>query len=507
MSRERLGRGSGLVLLAVLAGAVVSCGGEHEGALERVRRTGVLRWGGDVQGGEPYVFEDPSQPGRLIGFEVEVADAVAREMGVRAEFVQNDWSNLVPSLDRGSFDIAMNGLEVTPARADTVVFTRPYFVFSAQLVTRRNDETATSLDALEGHRVGTLASSLSWEILRERPVEVVAYEGTEEPYADLRGGRIDGVLLDDIIATRYGLVHSDLHLVEDVADGYYAVACRQHEEALCAEVDRALAALAERGELRRILARWEIDNDRQARLASWSEEDTRAMLLVRQHASFTAHHVLLFVQGAAVTLVVSSLAMILAVALGLLLALSRMYGPRPLSVAATTYVELFRGTPVLLQLHVLYFGIMPVLRASLSWDAGTEYDAFFAAIVGLGLNYAAYEAEIYRAGIQAIPPGQMEAATVLGMSTSLALRRVIVPQAFRIALPGVTNDFIALLKDSSLVSVITVVELTKRMTITAIDVRSYLLPGLLCAGLYLALSYPLSLLSRRLEERLARESS
>jgi len=486
---------------------LLSCGGEREGALDRVRRSGVLRWGGDVQGGGPYVFEDPGQPGRLIGFEVEVADAVARELGVRAEFVQNDWSNLVPSLERGSFDVIMNGLEVTPARADTVLLTRPYFIFSAQLVTRRNDPASSSLDALEGHRVGTLASSFSWELLRERPLEVVAYEGTEEPYADLRAGRVDGVLLDDIIATRYGLVHSELHLVEDVADGYYAVACRQREAELCAAIDGALAAIAERGELRRILARWEIDSERQARLASWSDDDTRAMLLVRQHASFTAHHVVLFVQGAGVTLVVSALAMVLAVALGLLLALGRMYGPRPLAAVATTYVELFRGTPVLLQLHVLYFGIMPAIRAGLGWDAGTEYDAFFAAIVGLGLNYAAYEAEIYRAGIQAIPPGQMEAATVLGMSTSLALRRIIVPQAFRIALPGVTNDFIALLKDSSLVSVITVVELTKRMTITAIDVRSYLVPGLLCAGLYLALSYPLSVLSRRLEAQLARESS
>ncbi len=507
MSRARVARWVALVPIVLLTCLAASCGGPRETALDRVRRTGVLRWGGDVQGGEPYVFEDPSEPGRLIGFEVEVADAVAREMGVRAEFVQNDWSNLVPSLERGSFDIAMNGLEVTPARADTVVFTRPYFVFSAQLVTRRDDDTATSLDSLEGHRVGTLASSLSWDILRERPVEVVAYEGTEEPYADLRAGRLDGVLLDDIIATRYGLVHSDLHLTEDVADGYYSVACRQHEEALCAEIDHALAAIAESGELRRILARWEIDNDRQTRLASWSDEDTRAMLLVRQHATFTWHHVRLFIEGAAVTLVVSALAMTLAVAFGLLLALSRMYGPRPLALVATTYVELFRGTPVLLQLHVLYFGIMPVVRAGLGWDAATEYDAFFAAVLGLGLNYAAYEAEIYRAGIQAIPPGQMEAATVLGMSTSLALRRIIVPQAFRIALPGVTNDFIALLKDSSLVSVITVVELTKRMTITAIDVRSYLLPGLLCAGLYLALSYPLSLLSRRLEAQLARESS
>lgn len=490
---------------ALVAVVLVSCSHTHESAHDRVHREGVLRWGGDIQGGEPYVFDDPDRPGTLIGFEVEMADALAREMGLRAEFVQNDWSNLVPSLDRGSFDIVMNGLEVTPARADTVRFTRPYFVFSAQLVARRDDASVTSLESLHGRRVGTLASSFSWEILRQAGVEVVAYEGTEEPYADLRAGRLDAVLLDDIIATRYGLVHSDLRLVQDVADGYYAVACRMPDSALCDEVDDALGRMAASGELRRILARWEIDNARQERLATWTDEDTRAMVLVREHATFTWHHVWLFLQGAGVTLLVSALAMALAIALGLQLALARMYGPRPVASLATLYVELFRGTPVLLQLHVFYFGLMPAVRALLGFEAGTEYDAFFAAVVGLGLNYAAYEAEIYRAGIQAIPPGQMEAAIVLGMSKSLALRRVIVPQAFRVALPGVTNDFIALLKDSSLVSVITVVELTKRMTITAIDVRSYLLPGLLCAVLYLALSYPLSVLSRRLEAQLAKE--
>ena len=120
------------------------------------------------------------------------------------------------------------------------------------------------------------------------------------------------------------------------------------------------------------------------------------------------------------------------------------------------------------------------------------------------MNYAAYEAEVYRAGIQAVPRGQMEAALSLGMPTSLALRRVVLPQGFRLALPSVTNDFIALLKDSSLVSVITVVELTKRMTITAVDVRSWAIPGLMCAALYFIMSYPLSLFARRLEARLAR---
>jgi polar amino acid transport system substrate-binding protein len=123
-------------------------------------------------------------------------------------------------------------------------------------------------------------------------------------------------------------------------------------------------------------------------------------------------------------------------------------------------------------------------------------------MLGLGLNYAAYEAEIYRAGIQAVPRGQIEAAEALGMTGPLVVRRVLLPQAFRFSLPGVANDFIALLKDSSLVSVITVVELTKRMTIVAVDSGSWLGPGLLCAGLYLAMSYPLSLLARRLEAAL-----
>jgi polar amino acid transport system substrate-binding protein len=118
------------------------------------------------------------------------------------------------------------------------------------------------------------------------------------------------------------------------------------------------------------------------------------------------------------------------------------------------------------------------------------------------MNYAAYEAEVYRAGIQAVPKTQLEAALALGMSTRLALRRVVLPQALRHALPNVTNDFIALLKDSSLVSVITVVELTKQMTITSVDVRSWVGPGLLCAGLYFAMSYPLGIVSRRLERKL-----
>jgi polar amino acid transport system substrate-binding protein len=154
-------------------------------------------------------------------------------------------------------------------------------------------------------------------------------------------------------------------------------------------------------------------------------------------------------------------------------------------------VEVVRGTPVLLQLFVLYYGLASVVRLP----------AFAAAVIGLGLNYAAYESEIYRAALQAVPRQQLEAARTLGLSEFQVLRLVRGPQALRHALAPMTNDFVALLKDSSLVSVITVVELTKQTAIYATNIGSWVVPGMLCALIYLAFSLPLSRVARRLEQR------
>jgi len=177
--------------------------------------------------------------------------------------------------------------------------------------------------------------------------------------------------------------------------------------------------------------------------------------------------------------------------------LLRLYGPRLLGRLATLYVEVVRGTPLVLQLYVIFF-LLPEVQISIP--------AFWAAVIGLAINYSAYEAEIYRAGIQAIPHGQMEAALALGMSRRLAIRRVIVPQATRLVIPPVTNDFIALFKDTAVCSVITVVELSKEYYIQARSTGAIVELGLLTALLYLAMSYPLSLIAGRLERRLADNS-
>jgi polar amino acid transport system substrate-binding protein len=496
-----------LVVVVVASLLVVRAAAAEPDRLAEVRARGALRWGGDVQGGEPYVFEDPRRPGVLVGFEVEIADALAHALGVKATFVQNDWSTLVPTLERGTIDIVLNGLEVTPARRQRIRMSRPYYVFAERLSARAGDPRfaahapAALLAACRGLRVGTLASTEAWELLGGAAAERVPYEGVEEPYRDLASGRLDAVLMDDVIADRYGQ-RPGLAVVGDVATGEYAIGLRAGDATLAAAIDGALTRMLESGALAAILRRWNLDGPRQERLAHRPVADgapvegAASAPPPRRAGRLTSRHVGLFFAGAGVTLLVSVAAMVLAIALGLGLALARLPSPVPwrraLGFAATAYVELFRGTPVLLQLYVIYFGLAGVIAL----------DPFVAAVLGLGLNYAAYEAEIYRAGIQAVPRGQIEAAVALGMPGSLVVRRVLLPQAFRFSLPGVANDFIALLKDSALVSVITVVELTKRMTIVAVDAGSWLLPGLLCASLYFAMSYPLSRLARRLESAL-----
>jgi polar amino acid transport system substrate-binding protein len=469
------------------------------GARGRIATRGELLWGADEQGGEPYAYEDPARGGALVGFEVDLANALASSLGARARMVQNDWSTLIPSLERGTFDVALNGIEVTPARAARVAFTRPYYVFSERLCARRGDGRVRDLPSLRDLRVGTLANTLAWDLLRESGAVAVPYEGVDEQLIDLERGRTDAVLLDDLIVGRYLPRHPSLAAVGDVGEGRYAIAVRPADEELRAALDRALGEMIASGAWRQTLRRWGIDDDRQQRLAAMSglpAPATTAAPIAAQPRPLTGGQIWLFFQGALVTLLISLAAMALAAPLGLALALARLERSR-LRLLAAIYVEVVRGTPVLLQLYLLYYGLAGVLPLG----------PFTAAIVGLGLNYAAYESEIYRAAIAAVPRAQWEAALAVGATRREAFREVILPQALRLAVPGVTNDFISLLKDSSLVSVLTVVELTKRMTIIAVDNRGWIVPGTLCAALYFGLGYPFTRLARRLERRLGAHGS
>jgi polar amino acid transport system substrate-binding protein len=486
------------MLSAWVLGAVTtvssSVAGTAGDTLDGMRQRGEIAFGADVQGGEPYVFEDPKDPTKLIGFEVDIANALGRRLGVAARIHQADWSNLVPALERGDFDAIMNGLEDTPARRDRILVSAPYFVFGETLAVRRGSRERT-LEDLRGARVGTLNQSFAYDLLRERGFDPVLYEGVSEPYMDLELGRSGAVLLDHIIAARYGCNRPGIEcLPGDVARGNYIIGIRRGDGRLKAAMDDAIAKMLADGELRSILEHWKLWDARQNDLER-STPASAAAPPAEAPRSFGTAEATLFLEGAAVTIGLSIAAFALALPAGLLLALARLAEARRYRWFASAYVELFRGTPLLLQLYVLYYALAPVVKLG----------PMTAAILGRAMYYAAYEAEIQRGALLAVPRGQAEAARALGLTRFQALEHVLLPQSLRIALPSMTNDFVALLKDSSLVSVITVVELTKRMTIAAVDLRSWLVPGILCAALYFAMSYPLARLAQRLERKLHRD--
>jgi polar amino acid transport system substrate-binding protein len=475
----------------------ISMAQENNNALDRIQERGTLIWGADAEGGAPYIFPDPENPEKYIGFEVDLADAIAKKLGVKAVHKQNAWDGLVPALERGDFDIAMNGIEITDERKETILFSRPYYIYTEQLVVRKDENNIKDINDLKGKKVGTLSGTVAQDMLEDLGgVDVRIYPTQVEPYTDLAIGRIDAVLLDLPIAAFYGKPNPELKYAgEPMGEGLYGIAIRKEDEELKVKIDEILAELLRSGELKQIYEKWGLWNEAQDKLYEQMQVETgytNANLEKSQRTSISIYFPALL-KGAALTIIISVVSMALAVTLGLFISLIRLYGRAPFTSLATAYIEIYRGTPLLIQLYLLYYGL-PNIGISLS--------PWLAAIIGLGMNYAAYEAEIYRAGISAIPKGQMEAALSLGMSRNLAIKRIILPQALRISLPGITNDFIALFKDSSLVSIIAMVELTKTYNILASSTLRYLELGLITAILYFGMSYPLSLLARRLENRL-----
>jgi polar amino acid transport system substrate-binding protein len=473
-------------------------------------QTRELRWAGDPEGGAPFVEADPAHPDQVVGFDVEVAALMARGTGRTPRFVNITFTSIDQSIVRGDADVGLSGIEDTPARRATLAVSIPYYEFREVLSVRAGDaRTFRSLADLAGKNVATLGGTIAYEILlraeRQYGLHAVSYEDDVHPYTDLLLGRVDAVLLDNVLAERRQRRMNGFSIQpQTVAVGHYVGVLAPGDAQLRDAINDVLRGAMRDGTLERIFRKWNVWNDDQpalyARLlagqpvapVTFADGATDAAGVVTMTPFEAARRYLpSLLRASVVTIVLSCLAMALAVTIGVLIASGRVYGGRPLRLALTGYVELMRGTPILLQLFVLYYGIASAIRLP----------AFVAALLGLALNYAAYESEIYRGALEAVPIGQLEAARTLGLTDRQVLTLVRGPQAFRLALAPMTNDFVALLKDSSLVSVLTVLELTKETQIFAANLGSWVIPGTLCAALYLAMSLPLAAVARRLEQR------
>jgi polar amino acid transport system substrate-binding protein len=463
----------------------------------------VLRWGGDASGGAPYIIDrGPDQ--QPEGFEAELADYLAGKLGLRPEFVRKQWDSLPQDLRRGDVDVILNGYEWFPERERVMASTVPYYAYRLRLVARRDGAVRGWDDLRRGPRkkVGVLKDSAAHRYVEGqygKDVEIVALgdDGTTGVMSKVVGRDFDATVQDAPVIAWYLKRKNEFPELQAVGEAvrpfpnsYYVLFVRQGDDALRAKLNAALTEALRDGTLQKIYERyglWDPDQEHLLEAArSWPPPGTGPDPTSLGFFSTLA-------RAALVTVELACLAMPLATLAGLLVAVGRLYGPGWLAAPLALYVEVVRGTPLLLQLSVIYY-FLP--------EVGVRLHPFWAGVLGLAFNYAAYEAENYRAGLLAVPRGQLEAALALGMSPWTALRRVIIPQAVRIVVPPVTNDFISLFKDTSICSVIAVVELTGQYrTLMVTNPHRLAELGAMTALLYLLMSYPLSLVARRLERR------
>jgi polar amino acid transport system substrate-binding protein len=476
-----------------------------------------LRWGTDPTGGAPYVYQDAE--GKFIGFEYEFAEYLARKLGRESVKVDADWSTLPELLDKPrtgekGIDIVLNGYEQRNDLADKHGMTIPYYVYRLQLVAHRDAADIGSWADLMKHgpdgrrKVGVLEGSVAADYSRKlygAGVEVLESKDVAIMFEEVkRRGRLDATVQDNPASIYFTRTMPDLKLVgEGRQPSFYVIYLRKTDEELLRQLNEAIKEGLRDGTLQRIYTKYGLWNADQEWLCYTHNgvfptplDDLQVEDKPGDKSNPWPRLIRELLRAAGMTVFLAVASFPLAMAAGLMIGVGRVYGPGWLKIPLAIFVEVIRGTPLLLQLYFLFFMIPKI-------DPIFALDPIYTGILGLAINYAAYEAENYRAGLLAIPKGQMEAGLALGMTPFSVIRTIIVPQAIRVVIPPVTNDFIALFKDTSVCSVILITELTRKYNELYNFNRDLVVElAFITAGLYLLMSYPMSLLARWLEKRM-----
>ncbi|MDR2419863.1 MAG: ABC transporter substrate-binding protein/permease [Puniceicoccales bacterium] len=475
----------------------------------------VLRWASNPESGPPYAFFSWKQSQRRInGVDADVIREVAKRIGYEEQFCINDWDNLIPGLCRGLYDVVINGIIAPEKPIPGVIFTQPYFRGTRQLVVRQDEKQIIDLTTAQGHRLGVIQDARTQNLLGAYPgIKVLYYPDEYEVLFDLSRGQIDAVLMDSPGVLYHGSTQSGIRVIADsVVEIEYVMALRAEDKELWLKINRALDGMKSDGSLLAIMRYWGLCQRPFCRMMGIPEssesdlssapgyqhflESTQTSTSWKDFVSRYQKFIPFLCKAALITLQISVVSMGIAVLLGLVLALLRLYAPKWIRCIAILWIEFLRGTPLLIQLFFIFYGL-PLI--------GISFSPFCAAVLALGLNYSAFEAENYRAGLLSVPRAQMEAARALGMTQWQALRHVIVPQAFSFVLPPMTNDFIALLKDSSLASLVTIVELTKTYTLLANSYFDFFGTGVMVALFYLIIGLPFAYVAHCAERYMSLE--
>lgn len=514
-----------IILLAATTLLVLGKSAWADDALTRVRSRGVLRFATDATY-PPFEF---MQAGKIVGFDQEIIEEIGKELGIKVEMISMEWSGVFASLETGKCDLAIAGATITEERKKGNAFTRTYFLSGQVLARRKGDLTVVKPeDLLKGNRTAAVQQETTGQFAMEKrgmPKDRLhRFDTLQDALLDTRNQKSDAAVGD--LPVLIDMIRKGYPELEVVPGGPFVeenlgIVGRLDARDLIAAVNNALDRIMADGRYARIYEKWTGQPATTAMIAKLYAERNAGTPIpadiavavakpvtavkpvddgktVTSGNAFTIRFDVLasalpaLIAATGLTLLLTVLTLVLGVPLGLAIALVRLAPIPPLRALATFYVEVVRGTPLLMQIYVIYF-VLP--------GFGISLPPFLAGLTALSLNSAAYVAEIFRAGIESIDAGQREAARALGMSGSQTTQYIILPQTIRRVLPPLTNEAVALLKDSSLVSVVALSELMRVGKEIATTAGAPTTIYLAIALLYLALTLPLTTLVRYLESR------
>lgn len=476
-----------LLVMAVLVGA---CGAKTTG--HEALSADVLRVGTEGTY-SPFSYHDP-RTGQLTGYDVDVARAVGDKLGVRVDFVETPWDSLFAALEANRFDVVANQVTITPARQSKYDMSQPYTVGEGVIVTRAGDNSITSLADLKGKTAAQSMTSNWAQIARDAGAKVESVEGFAQAVKLLNQGRVDAVVNGSVAVYAYlaETQDSSVKIAGEAGQKSEQGFAARKDSGLLTELNTAIDELRADGTLAGISERY--------LKANASGAPTTAQTQHQSAWSLIAANLWPLAKAAITkTIPLTVISFVVGLFIALVVALARLSPNRILNGVARLYVSIIRGTPLLVQLFIVFFAL-PELHIKIN--------PFPAAVIAFSLNIGGYAAEIIRSAILSIPKGQWEAAQTIGLNYSGTLRRVILPQAARVAVPPLSNTLISLVKDTSLASTILVTELLRTAQIAAAPTFEFFALYGTAAVYYwvicLALSFAQSRVERRLERHVAR---
>jgi cystine transport system permease protein len=483
------------VAVLLLSALVLSaCGSQAGNGENPVKSAGVLRVGTEGVY-SPFSYHDPAT-GQLVGYDVDVARAVADKLGVRVEFVETPWDSIFAALEANRFDVVANEVTINDERKAKYDLSEPYSVGEGVIVTRADDNSLSSLADLKGKVAAENATSNWSDVARKAGARVEAVEGFTQAIKLLNQGRVDVVVNDSIAVYAYLAETGDktVKIAGNVGEKSEQGFAARKNSGLLPDLNKALDELRADGTLADTSQKYLKANASGAPAATQGQAEPKSTWdLVLDSLGPLAK--------AAITKTVplTVISFVIGLVIALAVALARLSSNLVLTNVARFYISVIRGTPLLVQLFIVFYALP---------ELGVKIDPFPAAVIAFSLNVGGYAAEIIRSAIQSIPKGQWEAAETIGLNYVGTLRRIVLPQATRVAVPPLSNTLISLVKDTSLASTILVTELLRQAQIIAAPTFEFFALYGTAAVYYwvicLALSFGQGRIERRLERYVAR---